>query len=235
MTVTDFATLLLSIFFLCRGSSEGFMKSLIGPFSIIVTTILSIIYYQMTKNIILSLLIGLIGPLLLNLVLRFLLKIWAKASNRDIKPNYLSSLGGAILTLAWGWVFIILTLILLTAFPSWGKTLTAVHQDVTKSISYIIVRPFKNILFSPSPQKGTTGASQNSSNDAKSLAKDPRFQKILQDPDIQNEINSHDIVKLMRDPKMMALLQQVMDDPALMQKIMNLNNSQTQPPSAKNP
>ena len=133
MTLTDIATLFLSIFFLVRGASRGVINSLISPFSIIVTTILSIIYYQATKDIITSLAIGLIGPLILVLLLKFLLKTWAKATDRE-RPGFLSSLTGAILTFIWGWVFIILTLILLAVLPPWGKTLTAVHDDVMKML-----------------------------------------------------------------------------------------------------
>jgi len=225
MAVTDIVTLILSIFFLIRGASRGFMHSLTGPFSIIVTTIISIIYYQTTEDMIASLIIGLIGPLLLNLLLKFLLKAWVKATNTDIKPNFLSRLGGSILTLIWGWVFIIFTLILLTVLPPWGETLTAVHNDVTKSNSYLIAaKPLEETFFA---------ASKN--NDAKSLAEDPRFQKILQDPDIQKEIDAHDIVKLMRNPKMMDLVQQIMRDPATMKKIMAIYKSQAQPQAAKNP
>ena len=76
-----------------------------------------------------------------------------------------------------------------------------------------------------SPQPQATA----SSNDAKSLAEDPRFQKVLQDPDIQKEIDAHDIVKLMSNPKMMDLIQQIMSDPATMKKIMALYSSQAQP------
>ena len=136
ITMTDTAVLILSIFFLIRGASRGFINSLLIPFSIIVATIISIIYYQITKEMIVSLLIGLIGPLLLNLGIRVLLKKLAKATNSEIKPNFWSRLGGACLTLAWGWVFIIFALILLVSLPTWGNTLTAIHNDVIKSASY---------------------------------------------------------------------------------------------------
>jgi len=225
MAVTDIATFILSIFFLVRGASRGFMNSLTVPFSIIVATIISIIYYRNTKDIIVSLGLGLIGPLLLNLLLKFLLKKWARATNTEIKPGFLSRLGGAILTLIWGWVFIILTLILLIVLPPWGETLTAIHNDVVRSTSGLIAKPLEEILF----------AASKLNNDAKSLAQDPRFRKILQDPEIQKEIDAHDIGKLMSNPKMMDLVQQIMNDPVTMKKVMALYRSQAQPQETKNP
>ncbi len=228
MAATDFITFFLSILFLVRGSSRGFMNSLIGPFSIIVTTIISIIYYQTTNDIIASVSLGLIGPLLLIPLLKFLLKKWAKATNREIKPGFLSCLAGSILTLIWGWVFIILILILLTVLPPWGKPLAVVHNDVANSFSYLLVNPLKNILFAPSKQNATALVSEAPNQDAKSLAQDPRFQKILQDPDIQKEIDAHDFVKLMSNPKMMDLVQQIMSDPVAMKKVMALYRSQAE-------
>ncbi len=219
--MTDIVTFLLSFYFLIRGASRGLMNSLMGPFSIIVTTVLSIIYYQSTKDIIATLLIGLIGPLILNLFLKFLLKTWIKSTNRDIRPGFLSRLSGSFLTLIWGWVFIVFTLILLAVLPPWGKTLTAIHDDVSTSGSYInIARPLGKALFAASKQNAPAATREASSRDVKLLAQDPRFQKILQDPDIQKEIDAHDIGKLMRDPKMLDFVQQIMNDPATMKRLL---------------
>jgi hypothetical protein len=232
MTATDLITLFLSILCLIRGASRGFMNSLIVPFSLIVATIISIVYYQYTKNLIVSLALGCIGPFLLGLFLKFLLQRWAEVTNTAIKPNFLSRLTGAILTLVWGWVFIIITLILLAVVPSWGEMLTAVHNDVVKSKSYgSIAKPFEVVLFPPLKQNTATVTSANPNADAKSLAQDPRFQKIMQDPEIQKEIEEHDMVKLMSNPEMMALTQEIMNDPATMKKVMALYRSQTQPPA----
>lgn len=228
--MTDNITFILSSLFLIHGALRGFMRSLLVPFSIIVATIISIIYYQITQEMILSLAIGLIGPFLLHLLLKSLLKKFAKATNTDIKPaGFLSRLGGALLTFAWGWVFIFFALILLAALPPWGKTLTAVHNDVTQSVSYSMAQPWGERFFTASKQDLAVVPNTASSNNARSLAEDPRFQQVLQDPEIQKEIDAHDIVKLMSNPKMMDLTRQIMSDPATMKKIMALYSSQPQP------
>lgn len=230
MTVTDVATLLLSIFFLVRGASRGFLNSLTGPFSIIAASAISIIYYQTTRDIIASLLIGLISPWILNLLLKFLIKILVKATTDTKQPRLSSRLGGALLTFAWGWVFIILTLILLTVLPPWGETLTTIHDDVSSSASYIyIAKPLEEHFFATSKQNATAVTSETSSSDVKSLIEDPRFQKVLKDPDIQKEIDARDIAKLMNNPKIIDLVQQIMNDPAAMKKVFALYSPQIQP------
>lgn len=173
--------------------------------------------------------IGTIGPFLLTFLLKILLKTWSKATDSDVQPDFFSRLGGAILTLAWGWVFIIFTLIFLGLLPPLGNTLTSIHHDVAQSKSYTsIAKPFEGIFFPVSKQNTDAATNASTTLDAKSLAEDPRFQNILQDPDIQNEINTHDFVKLMSNPKMLKLTQQIMNDPATMKKVMALyKNSQS--------
>jgi uncharacterized membrane protein len=224
MTVTDFVTGVLSFYLLARGAMRGFINSLIFPLSIIAATIFSAVYFKMTNDMIISLAIGLIGPFLLCFLLKFIFKIWVQAINSDItQPVLISRLAGAILTFVWGWVFIIFTLILLAVLPPWEGVLKGMHDDVTKSASYLtIAKPIQETFYTTSKQTsvGLNGASAN--DDAKSLALDPRFQRILQDPEIQKEINAHDIAKLMSNPKMMNLVQQIMSDPDTMKKVMAL-------------
>ena len=228
MTITDFIAIILSIFFLERGASRGLMRSLLGPFSMIVATIMAIVYYQATQDMVVSLLIGLFGPILLHLILKFLLNTFAKATNTNIRPGFLSSLGGAILTLTWGWVFVVLTLTLLPLLPARGATLTVLHNDITNSFSYKITAPWVE-KFIPA-LKGMSPDTKNvaSKSDAQSLAQDPRFQEILQDPEVQKDINDHDFTKLLSNPKMMALTQKIMSDPEMLKKVMAVYRSQTQ-------
>jgi hypothetical protein len=235
MAITDIITFILSIYLLNQGAGRGFLLSLFGPFSIIIATIVSVMYYQTTQDMAASLIIGLIGPLLLGLLLKLLLNTWVKATNSKIQPDFLSRFGGAILTLMWGWVFIVLILILLSILPPWGPTLGAVHNDVMRSVSYQAARPLEKMLFGPAKQKASPAAAGSPIKDVQSLAQDPRFQKVLQDPEIQKEIQAHDIAKLMQNPKMMDLVQQLMADPETMKKVLAIYRSQTQPQAIGNP
>ncbi len=227
MTFTDYITLIISLLCLARGAARGFIRSLLAPVSLIIATIIGIFYYQATQDLVVSLLIGLFGPFILQFLLRFLLKSFAQATNTDVGPGFLSSLAGAVLTLAWGWVFIVLTLILLALLPARGGVWTTVHNDVISSISYKTTAPWVKNFLPPlkAAAQDTNAASQS---DAQSLSQDPRFQKVLQDPEVQKEINDHDIAKLMSNPKIMALTQQIMNDPAMIKKLMSVYRSQAE-------
>lgn len=222
MTITDFIILIVSILCLARGAERGFMRSLMIPVSLIIATIISVLYYQITQDLIVSLLIGLLGPILLHYLLKFLLKIFAKATNTDVGPGTLSSLAGAVLTLVWGWVFIVLTLTLLALFPAKKEPLITLRNDVTGSIAYKNIAPWVEKLLPLSKEKS----------DVQSLSQDPRFQKILQDAEIRQEINDHDMSKLMRNPKIMALTQQIINDPQMLKKVLAAWKNQANGPSS---
>lgn len=229
---TDSIMFIVSLMLMLRGFSRGFMHSLIGPISIIITTFISAVYYQATKNVVVSLLIGTIGPLILAVFLRFILKEWARTTNNDIKPSFLSCTAGALLTLSWGWVFIVFLILLLTILPMPGK-LAVAQNDILRSMSYTriakpLVGPMLNqkvadIVTSKSPD-GTVNISNN---DLSSIAQDPRFQKVIQDPEIQQEINAHDMVKLLSNPKILKLTQDLMSDPAMLKKVLAAYRSQS--------
>lgn len=231
MTITDYIILVLSLFLLARGAARGFIRSLLAPISLIITTILSILYYQATHDLIVSLLLGLLGPILLHHLLKFLLKTFARATNTDTSPGFFSSFAGSVLTLAWGWVFIALTLILLALFPAKENFWTPYHKDLTASISYKIIAPWEEKLFPLPKEKSTDKTRLSSTADTQSLAQDPRFQKILQDAEIQQEIKDHDMAKLMSNPKIMALTQQIMTDPEMLKKVMAVWQNQQKSPS----
>jgi len=237
MATTDFVIFFLCLYFIIRGFMRGFLKSLIIPISIIIATLISIIYFENTNNMIIGLIIGLIGPFILQLIFKLILKKWtlsnkvlnqiADSTNNDVKPGFINRLAGAVLTLAWGGIFVLFTLILVAVLPPWGNTLTAIHKDVTSSASYYLVKPLGEKIFAATQKNLPTSTPITvTGDDAKSLAEDPRFQKALQDPEVQKEINTHDIIHLMSNPKIMTLTQQIMSDPKTLKKLLAVYSSQ---------
>ena len=251
--MTDLITFAFSMFLWIRGFSRGFMNTLINPFSIIVTSSLSAIYYQdHPKDWVISLSIGIIGPFILTFVIKSLLRTIAKATDTDIKPGLISRLAGSIISIAWGWVFVVFILIPIALLPPlWGKMWIAVHDDVIKSMSYnSVAKPLEKDIFTmlaagdPFLSKKVSSLFDNASknnaptttatdtpvnSDTRSLAEDPRFQEVMQDPEVKKDIDTHDFVKLMSNPKVMALTEKIMTDPATLHKVMELYSNQAKP------
>jgi len=247
MSHTDFITFALSMFFLIRGASRGFILTALVPVSIILSTLISILYYMITEDEVIGCLIALIFPVLFYYLFKHLIKKLIEATNRQIRPSVWSRLGGSIFNLTWGWIFISFALILLSVLPPWGNKMTAFRNDVRESASfYCVAQPIaKNIfnavtakdptlrkevtpyIFPSSPSKDSAIALDATNPDVKSLTEDPRFKVLLEDPEIQKEIEAHDFVTLMSNPKIINLTQQIIRDPATLRKVMALYTNQS--------
>ena len=111
MAMTDIIVLSCSLLLIARGASRGFLRSLLGPVALLIATVASIIYYQVTKNALISLLIGLIGPIVVQMAFNLVLRSFGGLAKSEAKLTPPSRMVGAALTLIWGWIFIILLLL----------------------------------------------------------------------------------------------------------------------------
>ena len=96
-----------------------------------------------------------------------------------------------------------------------------VYNDIRRSAAYRIIRPF-TAHFIPTSILGAQPEAKTD-NPAASLAQDPRFQSVFQDPEIQKAIAAQDYGKLMANPKIMGLTQELMSDPQAMKKLMAIS------------
>ncbi len=206
MTITDTLTLICCVFLIFRGVSRGFLGSILGPLALILATIVSIVYYAWTKDIPISLCIGLFGPFILAWIFRFFLHSWKQMTNPEGKLSLVSRIGGALLTLLWGMTMVIITLLLLAMIPPVNKPLQVMYKDIHMSYIYRIIKPLDYYAIDkPSPQENL-----------ESLSKDKRIQDIINDPKITEAIRLKDYSSLMSNPKIMALIR----DPEMIKKMM---------------
>ncbi len=231
MNITDLIVLGCSVLLIWRGASRGFVRSILGPICLILATLLATYYFNTTKNILIALLIGLFGPMALHFFLSNYLKLWHGMTNPEWKPNPLSRISGAALTLIWGWVFIGMTLILLTILPNFVDGIKQLNQVVRSSVSYGLIKPF---IHTESTAKTTATPAQSTNNtDIAQIANDPRFQEVINDPDVQQAIAANDFTAMMSNPKIMALTQQLMQDPDMIKKLLSLQGQLQQNTPAK--
>lgn len=236
ITITDIITLSASALLIWRGFSRGFLRSLLGPLALLIATLMSITYYQVTQNTLVSLLIGLIGPIVLQILFNLSLRSWTAFTNPDAKLTPVSRAIGAVLTFLWGWVFIVMTLLLLDMVPPLVGAIEVMHKDMRRSLSYAVIRPLRHSIIPEAKQHpiNATRALPADNADVQALAQDPRFQNLMNDPEIQKAIEAKDFAKLLSNPKMMELTQQLMSDPEMMKKMLTAySQMQNQPANSK--
>lgn len=208
INVTDSICLISVLFLVWLGFSRGFLNSIIGPLALIVGSVVALVYYALTKNMLQSLCIGLFLPILLHWILKLTLRTWQQLRNKDIQLSFISRLSGALLTLIWGMTIIIITLLLLAMMPPINRPLEAMFKDIHNSRFYKMIRPLE----------GKTEDSKSGEDNIKALSEDKRIQDIINDPVIVEAINNKDYAALINNPKITAIMQ----DPELLKKMLSL-------------
>jgi hypothetical protein len=221
MTITDILTLGCAVFLIWRGFSRGFLASLLGPVALILGSIVSFVYYAWTKNMVVSLCIGLFLPIILAWFFRQGLQTWNQLNNPDKNLNPISRLTGSLLSLFWGMAILIITILLAAMMPPINKPLTMLYKDIHLSHIYNLLKPFD----SSAVDKPT---SQESLRD---LSNDQRIQDLINDPQVIDAINRKDYAYLMSNPKIAAIMQ----DPKLIKKMLAIYQTMGQEQTAATP
>ncbi len=204
MAVTDICLLLFEALALLRGASRGFARSVIDPCALIIATGVAFLYYRATKDIGISLAIGLLGPFALSLVLKMILGS-INASGR-VKSGFFSRLAGAVITAAWVAVLALPVIFVLAFLPPIHPSITAMRKDIHRSFAYSLLTPFV-------PAEPATGHVDA----VKDLQDDQRMQALLKDPGVIRALQRRDYVTLMSNPKVMESAQ----DPQFIHKLLS--------------
>ena len=228
-SVTDSIVLVLTLFFLYRGWSQGILRTLVGPVSLLVGGLMSFIHYTQNHNILMAFAISIIAPFVLNLLLSLTLTVWRQVTKTESPVSPASRAWGAGLCALWGDVNILLIIVLIALVPLNASWIERIRQDIFKSATYSLIDQWtKHIV----PQKtidirSVSRAMKNpeqmqdlqSSTEYKAVWEDPAIQELLADEETMRDIQDKNFAKLLANPKM----QEMMKDPKLVQKILDMN------------
>jgi len=227
-SITDYLVLFLLIFGAWHGWRYGVVRSLIYPFSFLISCIVSILYFQKSHNLGLSLLIGIFGPIAVNILLSFILTIWQKTANCNQPPLLLSRVLGCFLNPLWNISILFVLLVFIARLPSINLLqFKRIQDDINHSLTfswldqYVLkdipsLKQFSNtltILKDPAHAKALA-----STKEYQTLINDEKIQNILSDETLRQQIQNGDIGKLLTNPKIQIILK----DPELLEKFGNL-------------
>ena len=226
-----------------QGYSKGFFKTILGPIVLVLCSVLSFYYFQQTKNIIGSLIIGTLGPIIIGIIYSMLSKTFNFLTDQDVEPGFISRMLGGCLNLSWGGGIVILFLLLIMILPKEISRIAGIQSKIQKSWIYtIIYTPFNKILNQKdgaekqNPIKFLLMQDQTKLKELaqhkefRELLADSRLRRIFSDSAIQQQIQNKEFDKLMTNPKILTLVQ----DTEFVQKIMGaytkILNSANKPP-----
>ncbi len=229
LNMTDYITLGAFLYFFFNGWRKGFLKTLLGPISLIVGCLIGYSHYQKTQNIGAALAICIISPFIFTFLASIILKLWNKTVNSDIPPSTVSRLSGSAFSLLWGGGYLVIMMVLIAVSPLKFGWLETAQNNVLASRSYaLITERFGDKIPSGFLDiKKVTAVLQNpakleafeSSPEFKALRSDARLKELFSDKKTAEQIVNKDYGGLLSNPKMQA----VFKDKELLQKLFALN------------
>ena len=210
--LTDIVVLLFLVYFFFSGWFRGLAKTLIGPSSLIIGSLIAAGYYYFSKNFLASLFLSIVLPIILWFIFSFIFKIWKKNNSDDKKSIFiLERMWAAIINLLWSGAWLIITLIFLTTLPTKPGWLEKIQFQITYSKTYSLITKLSSNKLDL--KKGIDRMKDpavikkiEKSPEFQSLVQDQKIQTLLNDPEIVPLIQNKDYLKLMNNPKMQAIL-----------------------------
>jgi ribosomal protein S18 len=245
MTFTDKLIFFSIIFLFWRGWSKGFAQTVLGPLALIIGTILSYIYYIVFRNLVIATAIGIILPIIINIIFSMTLGVLF-LGNEKKNMSILSRFSGALINTFWGEFLILTGLFLVILIPLHLPLIDTAQNDIKQSYTYAELTNYLNKVFKIDVVNNFDPSKLQVLSDPKTLdalgktkefqevLEDPLVQALLNDPETTQAIEAKDIGKLLQNPKFIALTK----DPALLKKFLTLytkilEKDKTNTPGAK--
>ena len=214
LTGVDFFIITILLIFFWAGWLKGFLRSVIGPLSLLLSLGISAIYYIFTHKFFYAVLISLSGPVILSILFSIILKVWNKKVDDKKSLHIASRICGALLSLTWYGGIFILSLILLAMIPLHIPGMYKIQNLIKSSQAYTL----SNRWFGPQTQmfdiqtmiitlkNPATQAQIQSSAAYQILTNDYNFQNLLSDEQLLKELEGQNTFHLLSNEKVQAIL-----------------------------
>jgi len=216
MNTVDLIVLIVGLFYFIRGWMKGFLRTIFGPISLIIGSIVSYLYFKQSGNVFVSILIGLILPFILNFGLSLLINIWRKATDEDDDFFTIGRLLGGIFSFIWGVSLATLIVLLIVLTPlqiSWLKSLQ--HQIKQSQYYSLLDRYFT--LEKTNDQIGLNTLQEILNDPVKiqrfqetqtfrELVNDEKLKNIFSDQETLNNLKNNNIGALLKNPEFVKLI-----------------------------
>lgn len=204
-------------FFFLSGWVRGFLKSLIGPVSFVCCFISAIIFYDLNRNLLVSVLIATAGTLAMAITLNVMLILAMTTVNKEFrgKTFFVSRILGSFINIFWQGNIFFMILIIFSMLPIKNEKFENFQGQISISriVAYYqekIVNPDNRIkavvssletLRDPDQLKMITNTPEFST-----FYKDPKVQKFLNDPQVIDALAAQDSLKLIQNPSLRELI-----------------------------
>lgn len=227
-SVTDTIILVSLLYFFYQGWRRGFLGTLVGPVSLVIGLMTAFFYYQKTQNLILSLLISILGPFILNIAFRLTLALWKKVIGEETSLSLMSRFLGSCLNILWRGTWLILILIFIAMMPANIPVLKRIQEDVTHSTAHALIAHWlgDKVPGASLDIQKVSSAFQDpaalkeilESEEVQAILTNEKFREVLSDEKVAEDLREKNYSALLTSPKMQTIFQ----DKELMQKFFTI-------------
>ncbi len=215
--------------FFILGCFKGFLKSILGPLSLIGCWIYAMFYYNQTQKFLMAAAIAVLGPIIINFCFSLLIKLFRKIFNKEDELSAISRLLGGLVNVTWSGFYLLLMILLIAMIPLQNPKFVSFKQALKDSYTYRIAKYFigeRISLFNNLEQVSTAVEDPET---LKEIRESEKFQKLLtnhkvqdlyEDPEIQELIEEKNYTALVTNPK----IQELMKDKDLMMQFSRIVN-----------
>ena len=225
--LTDWIILGSFLMFFWQGCKKGLLTIVLGPLSLLLGIGASAIYYNQTKNFLISLILSIFAPIIIHIALKILLKLFHHP-NEEKKFLTLGRVFGGIINLAWNGAWVVLTIVVLALLPAQIPWLNKIQDNILASKTYQLIlsvsgkkipagmndiKKVTNIMNDPQRMQELRDTKE-----MKDVLADQDIQALLDDDTAREQIKKKDFFALLKNPHMQAIL----NNPDLLKKFIAL-------------
>lgn len=153
--ITDLAALIVILFSFWHGWDKGLIDLLLGPLSCLTALGGGLWFYDFSHNLIWSLAVGIIGPILLHIIIWSLQQILGsknkKNDEKETKILSISSMLAGILNSIWGTSLFLGLLTAIILLPLKNHYVQDAQKNIKSSQTFALMQKFSNKKFPDKP------------------------------------------------------------------------------------
>lgn len=213
----DIILVLLGLIYLLMGYNSGTLRALLGPIAFAVSCFSGMMYFDLTQNIVMGLLITVFGTLILTVLFKTVLSLSRVTVDKKYR-DYLflgSRVAGSLISLLWKGSITLSLMFLLMFLPDTISGIDNIKTNIRKSLTFHLMNryTFRN---QPTPESILNSLAVfkddqklyelSKTNEFQQLYNNKKIQDVLSDENILEMIRERDYGKLITHPKIIALI-----------------------------
>ena len=219
----DIILILLGLIYVVLGYNSGMLRALLEPIAFGISLFSGMMYFDLTKNIVMGLLITIIGTLILTVLLKTALSLSRVTVDKQYRDYIFwgSRVAGGLLSLLWKGAITLSILFLIMFLPDTISGIDNIKANIRKSVAFHLMNRHASrnqptpeaILDSLTVFKNDEKLQELSETpEFKQLYNSEKMQDLLSDESVLEMLRERNYGKLMTHPKIIALIK---DDTAM--------------------